>query len=140
MIKQIIVMRKDLGMRKGKMIAQGSHASMKVFFDAGNFTENPESVKHERGISVVNHYLLTIPMSQEMYAWARGIFTKICVSVDSEDSLLAVCHKAKEANLPCALIQDQGRTEFKEPTYTCCAIGPAEAEKIDPITGELPLL
>ena len=32
-IKQVIVMRTDLHMRKGKMIAQGAHASMKVFFD-----------------------------------------------------------------------------------------------------------
>lgn len=31
--KQVIVMRKDLNMRKGKMIAQGSHASMAVILD-----------------------------------------------------------------------------------------------------------
>ena len=31
--KQVIVMRKDLGMRKGKMIAQGAHASLKVLTD-----------------------------------------------------------------------------------------------------------
>lgn len=28
-VKQVIVVRKDLNMRKGKMVAQGSHASMK---------------------------------------------------------------------------------------------------------------
>lgn len=33
--KQVIVMRKDLNMRKGKMIAQGAHASLKVFLDRG---------------------------------------------------------------------------------------------------------
>lgn len=27
-VKQVIVMRKDLNMRKGKMIAQGAHASV----------------------------------------------------------------------------------------------------------------
>ena len=32
-VKQVIVLRKDLNMRKGKMVAQGAHASMKVFFD-----------------------------------------------------------------------------------------------------------
>ena len=32
-IKQIIVVRKDLNMRKGKIASQCAHASMKVFFD-----------------------------------------------------------------------------------------------------------
>ena len=38
--KQVIVMRKDLNMRKGKMIAQGAHASMKVLLDAGRPLDN----------------------------------------------------------------------------------------------------
>ena len=33
--KQMIVLRKDLNMRKGKMIAQGAHASLKVLLDRG---------------------------------------------------------------------------------------------------------
>ena len=33
MIKQIIIMRTDLNMRKGKLATQVAHASMKVFFD-----------------------------------------------------------------------------------------------------------
>lgn len=32
-IKQVIIVRTDLNMRNGKMVAQGAHASMKVFFD-----------------------------------------------------------------------------------------------------------
>jgi len=36
--------------------------------------------------------------------------------------------------------QDVGHTEFKQPTYTCCAIGPAKADAIDEITGKLVLL
>ena len=40
-IKQVIVMRTDLGMRKGKMIAQGAHASMKVFFERGKVVRDP---------------------------------------------------------------------------------------------------
>ena len=38
-VKQVIVMRKDLNMRKGKMIAQGAHASMRVLLDAGHATD-----------------------------------------------------------------------------------------------------
>ena len=29
-VKQVIIIRKDLGMRKGKVAAQAAHASMKV--------------------------------------------------------------------------------------------------------------
>jgi PTH2 family peptidyl-tRNA hydrolase len=32
-VKQVIIIRKDLNMRKGKMIAQGNHASMGVIFN-----------------------------------------------------------------------------------------------------------
>jgi len=39
-VKQVIVLRKDLQMRKGKMIAQGAHASMKVFFDLAGYFVN----------------------------------------------------------------------------------------------------
>jgi len=131
MIKQVIVMRKDLGMRKGKMIAQGAHASMKVFFDRAEW----------RSISEIEPYCqMWMPLTFSMYEWCRGIFTKICVSVDSEDRLHEVYKQAQDAGLPCALIQDAGKTEFKEPTYTCCAIGPARDTEVDVITGELPLL
>ena len=49
--------------------------------------------------------------------------------------------KALEAGLEVHLITDRGKTEFHgEPTNTCLAIGPDEADKIDEITGDLQLL
>ena len=49
--------------------------------------------------------------------------------------------KALEAGLEVHLITDSGRTEFHgQPTRTCLAIGPDEADKIDAITGHLQLL
>ena len=39
MIKQVIVMRRDLNMRKGKMVAQGAHASMAVLLNAGRYDD-----------------------------------------------------------------------------------------------------
>lgn len=119
-------MRKDLNMRKGKMVAQGSHASMKVFFDI---------MKKE------SKSIYSFEATKEMEEWIDGIFTKICVSVNSEIELLDIYNKAKEENIPCSLIQDSGLTEFKGiPTYTCCAIGPDNSEKINKITGNLQLL
>ena len=125
--KQVIVMRKDLGMRKGKMIAQGAHASLKVLLDAG--AADPERA------------MFAIRLDPAMAAWLGGRFTKVCVSVDSEAALEAVVERARAAGVPCALIVDAGATEFHGvPTKTCCAVGPAWVDAVDAITGELPLL
>ena len=123
--KQVIVMRKDLGMRKGKMIAQGAHASLRVLLD--------------RGAPQDDRYVIS--MTEAMKAWLTGRFTKVCVSVDSEAALDAVVARATAAGVPCALIVDAGQTEFHGvPTKTCCAVGPAWVADVDAITGDLPLL
>lgn len=126
--KQVIVMRKDLGMRKGKMIAQGAHASMAVLLDRGEM--EPDGVEYR------------IELTPAMHTWVvTGRFTKVCVSVNSEAELDAVVAKARAAGVPCALIVDAGKTEFHGvPTKTCCAVGPAWTDEVDAITGELPLL
>lgn len=129
--KQIIVIRKDLKMRKGKMIAQGSHASMAVFFNL--MTDFDDSGTYTMKLPVNN----MIPMKD----WIDESFTKVVVSVDSENELLELYGKAKDAKLPCSIIKDEGRTEFNGvETFTAIAIGPELAENIDPITNHLPLL
>jgi PTH2 family peptidyl-tRNA hydrolase len=125
--KQVIVMRKDLGMRKGKMIAQGAHASLKVLLQAGALSADRAT--------------FSIQLSPATAAWLGGRFTKVCVSVDSEAALDAVVEAARAAGVPCALIVDAGQTEFHGvPTKTCCAVGPAWTDEVDAITGKLPLL
>ena len=125
-VKQVIVMRKDLNMRKGKMIAQGAHASLRVILDAGGATDATT---------------YAIQMTEPMAKWMTGRFAKICVGVTSEAALDEVMDKARAAGLPCAIIVDAGRTEFHGvPTKTCCAVGPAYADEVDAITGALPLL
>jgi len=80
-------------------------------------------------------------LTQAQQSWIADSFTKICCRVDSEEELLDVYMKAIEAGLETHLITDNGRTEFHgQPTKTCLAIGPDEAEKIDQITGHLQLL
>ena len=125
-VKQVIVMRKDLGMRKGKMIAQGAHASLKVLVDRASVTDE----------------MLAIPLDAATREWlVSGRMTKVCVSVDSEGALDAIVEHARAAGVPCALIVDSGRTEFHGvPTKTCCAVGPAPSDAVDAITGSLPLL
>ena len=128
--KQVIVMRKDLNMRKGKMVAQGSHASMAVILDELDIKQ-----------AIRKDDCDPIFASEAIAHWLNNSFTKVCVSVNSEEALLGIYNKAKEANICCSLIQDSGRTEFGGvPTYTCVGIGPAEVAEVDKITGSLPLL
>ena len=136
MVKQVIVMRKDLKMRKGKIAAQAAHASLKIFFDRMSQVywgdrESPNSDEEYDWVS---------ELTPEMEEWKEGAFTKICLYVNSEEELLEIVRLSKQAGIPTALITDSGRTEFNGvPTNTCCAIGPDFASKIDVITGELPL-
>lgn len=120
-VKQVILVRQDLKMRRGKEMAQVAHASMKVFFDLNN-SECTTSLR--------------IPLTPEMGEWVHGLFTKVVLYVSSEELLLQAHQIAKEKGLPTSLIKDAGITEFggKE-TYTTCAIGPAHSNEIDPITG-----
>ena len=125
--KQVIVMRKDLNMRKGKMVAQGAHASLKAVLDSGNGRPF--------------EYAFDLPPKSAIKNWMEDGFTKICLSVDSERELLEIYKKAKSAKMICALITDAGLTEFNGvATKTCCAIGPAWSEEVDAITGHLKLL
>ena len=113
--KQMLVIRKDLNMRKGKMCSQAAHASLKA------------TLKH-----------MDDPRVKE---WLNGPFAKICVSVDSEPEMLDLAEAARDAGLICEVIVDAGRTEFNgQPTLTACGIGPDTNENLDPITGDLKLL
>lgn len=139
--KQVIVLRKDLNMRKGKMVAQGAHASLKVFLDRLHSNTRiyapPYAVNAGQLLSADS----CIDFTPEMATWLDGNQAKICVSVNSELELLGVYQKAKDAGLPCSLIKDAGLTEFGGvPTYTAVAIGPDKVEEIDKITSDLPLL
>lgn len=132
--KQVLVWRKDLRnkdnhkVRTGKLSAQLAHASMNAILAHGTFNN-----------SAVDEFVIkTTPVMKQ---WLTGSFTKICVSVNSEEELLSIYQQAKDAGLVCALIQDAGLTEFDGvPTYTAVAVGPACNEDIDKITGNLSLL
>ena len=60
--------------------------------------------------------------------------------MSDEESLLAIYEDIKlNTNIPIALIQDEGRTEFDKPTYTCFGVGPDWSIDIDIYTGHLRL-
>lgn len=133
--RQIIVLRKDLNMRKGKMVAQGSHSSMATLLSKGKNHWLSKFLKFF-GFKVI---VLDLN-DKSMGPWLSGSFKKITVSVNSEKELFEIYQKALDSGLSASLILDSGLTEFKEPTYTSVAIGPDLTSKIQPVTGHLPLL
>ena len=127
--KQVLVVRKDLKMRRGKEISQCAHASLGVIL---NQMGGQEAAK--------TRDRMILHLDDRIAPWIASSFTKICVSVNSEDELILLEMKAKEAGLLTCLIQDNGRTEFRGvPTYTVLAIGPDTIEKVNSITSNLPL-
>lgn len=135
-VKQVIVIRKDLNMRRGKSEAQAAHASMKVLLDMMKFSFHPDKTHMNDEVS----YTLNVPYQGPINEWVEGSFTKICLSVDSEEELIQLYDQAKEAEIPCSMIIDAGKTEFGGvPTKTCIAIGPWHSEEINKITGYLKL-
>jgi peptidyl-tRNA hydrolase, PTH2 family len=132
--KQVIVIRKDLKMRRGKEIAQGAHA-------ASAWMVGPMRDNHEIGIGMMpGDPPSGIFRTDEEIHWLVGSQAKICCQVNSEAELLALDAAAKSKGLKSYLILDEGRTEFGgKPTYTCLAIGPDEVSKIDEVTGKLEL-
>lgn len=127
-VKQVIVMRTKypdgnggtMKLRTGKLIAQGSHASMAFLVKKASTNQS---------------------LSDEEHFWIYDSFKKICLYVETENELLDLYQKAKDAKLTVELITDSGKTEFHGiPTNTCLAIGPHESNLIDPLTKNLPLL
>lgn len=144
MVKQVIVMRKDLKNVKGekvhtgKLISQGAHAAMS--FLTRRIADVNSYINHD-GIS--GDILIKFKNDVDFLSideWLGNSFTKVTLKVHSEAELLKIFELAIEAGLLVHLIKDNGTTEFGGvPTYTCLAIGPNEAEEIDKITGHLSL-
>jgi len=112
LLKQVIVVRKDLEMGKGKLATEVAHAS----FGAARVADEKIVKKWE------------------------GFAKKVVLKVESQKELKDIYKEAKKGKLPCFLVKDAGLTQLKSGTVTAVGIGPAEEKKIDKITGKLKLL
>lgn len=110
--KQVILVRADLKLPKGKAGAQCAHAAVEAVLRS-----NKETVK----------------------AWRAEGMAKIVLKVADEQELLELNQRAKDAGFVTALITDAGRTVVEPGTRTCVAIGPDEEEKLDELFGKLKL-
>lgn len=124
-MKQVIVMRTDLNMRKGKMVAQGAHATLGIMIEHRSINAND----------------VQVIVDARMLKWFNTGMKKICVGIDSEQGLLDLYEQARQAGLHVSSVMDAGHTEFHGvPTLTCIAIGPDEDALVNKITGHLKLL
>ncbi len=111
-MKQAIVARGDLGMGPGKLAAQVAHASLSAYERAGD---------------------------TDRRAWRADGQMKVVLRVDDESSLFEIAEQGRRAGLPVSVIRDAGRTQLDPGTVTAVGLGPAGADEIDRITGELSL-
>jgi PTH2 family peptidyl-tRNA hydrolase len=110
-LKQVIVVRADLGMGKGKIAAQAAHAAISAADKS--------------------------PLKRD---WVVEGQKKTVVKVSGEKELLLILQQAREMDIPCALIEDAGHTQLPPGTKTAVGLGPEDDERLDKITGELKLL
>ena len=115
-IKQVIVVRNDIRMSKGKTAVQVAHAAVSSFY-------NTLSRKREIALK-----------------WLDEGQPKIVIKVNNLDEMKEIMKEAEERGIITALIRDAGYTELEPGTITCLGIGPDYSDLIDEVTGELPLL
>ena len=111
--KQVILIRADLKLPKGKACAQAAHASVEAALKAG------DSILSE---------------------WRSSGQKKVTLKVADEKELITHFQNAKDEGIACSLITDAGKTVIAPGTKTAVGIGPDEEEKIDSLTGELKML
>jgi len=111
-----VAVRRDLEMGKGKIAVQVGHASVTVAEETRK--RRPDWWK----------------------AWWDEGQRKVVVKVQSESDLEKLRREAEDLGLTAAIIHDSGLTQVSPGTATCVGVGPAPAELVDKITGNLQLL
>ena len=114
--KQVIAVRRDLDMGKGKLAVQVAHAAVSAAEIARK------------------------SFAEWWDAWLKEGQCKVALRVDSLEEIVQLERRAKELRLPFALITDRGLTQVEPGTMTCLGIGPAPSAIVDSLTGNLSLL
>ncbi len=116
--KQVIAVRTDIEMSKGKLAVQVAHAAVTAAFTA---------YKNPRWRRWFEEW------------WITGQ-KKVVVKGGGEKELLEIASRAEDLGLPVSVIRDAGRTELLPGTLTAVGIGPAPSNIVDKVTGRLKLL
>ena len=111
-MKQAIVARADVGMGEGKLAAQVAHASLSAYEDTGRKARS---------------------------AWKGEGQKKVVLKATSESELFELAEKADTEGIPHAIVRDAGHTQLDPGTVTALAVGPADEDRVDAVTGDLSL-
>ena len=114
--KMCIVLRMDLTISTGKLIAQAAHAAVGA----------SELGKKE------NH--------KAWRSWRDEGAKKVSLEAESLEELEELHEKADSLDIVNILIQDAGHTEVPAGTITALGLGPDRSDLLDKVTGSLPLL
>lgn len=114
--KMCIVLRLDLGMSTGKLIAQASHAAVGA-------SELGKKENHKAWVR-----------------WRDEGGKKVALEAESLEEIQELIAKADELDVVRVVIQDAGLTEVPPGTVTALGLGPDRADVIDKVTGSLPLI
>ncbi|KAK0386932.1 hypothetical protein NLU13_5245 [Sarocladium strictum] len=120
--KLVLVVRTDLGMTKGKIAAQCSHATLACY----------KSISRAASTSPQAAALLR--------RWESLGQAKIAVQVKSQEEILDLRKQAKALGVTAEVIQDAGRTQIEAGSMTVLGVGPAPKSLVDKVTGGLKLL
>ncbi len=112
-MKQVILVRQDLKLPKGKLAVQVAHASVNAL--------------------VKSH-------KDDIKKWQSQGQKKVVLKVSDQDELFSYKTKAEDIGLIVALVTDAGKTVLEPGTITCLGIGPDKEERIDKITGKLKMV
>ncbi|EPS28972.1 hypothetical protein PDE_03918 [Penicillium oxalicum 114-2] len=116
-VKLVLVVRTDLGMTKGKIAAQASHATLACY----------------------KYFITHQPDSPILRRWEQGGQAKIALQIKSEEDLLLLQAQAMSLGLCARVIQDAGRTQIASGSRTVLGVlGPKSV--VDGVTGHLKLL
>ena len=115
-IKQVIIVRADLDMGKGKTAAQCCHGSLLSYLEAA-----------KAGKEIVSE-------------WLEQGQKKIVLKVPDEESLIKLYKAFQFKKVPCAIVNDAGLTQLPPGTTTVLGVGPWKADEIDLFTDKLKLL
>ncbi|MBQ9806746.1 MAG: peptidyl-tRNA hydrolase [Clostridia bacterium] len=94
--KMMIVMRRDLKMRKGKIAAQAGHACIDAILMALNKEDRMNDFEMTSGEMVLKE---TDKPRTPLSDWFIYGCAKVCVYVDSEEALSDIAQKAKEKGI-----------------------------------------
>jgi peptidyl-tRNA hydrolase, PTH2 family len=114
--KQVLVIRSDLEMGRGKAAVQCAHAAVSAAEEARNH------------------------LHSWWKSWMEEGQLKVAVKVPDLDSVLDLERKGRSKGIPAHLVRDRGLTQVPPGTITCLGLGPAPADIVDSLTGNLTLL